>query len=128
MFFSNPQESKVMIQVNSRPNGAAITTHITTTKSAPSTSSQPMKQQQSSEDFPALVQSSPVTQPQWVQQRPKKQQEQKNAKVAPAPVLPPSDLAQFPSLSKNAVKAKKTSSVTVHLKIPFFSLSTNWLL
>lgn len=101
------QTPKVSIQVNQNSNGG-ITTHITT--SAPSSS-------QRTEVFPALSkagQPSAQTQPQWVQQKPKKPTEAKTAKVAPCPTLETGNLDLFPSLSKGkGEKPKKTSSVTV---------------
>lgn len=93
--------------MNQNSNGG-ITTHITT--SAPSSS-------QRTEVFPALSkagQPSAQTQPQWVQQKPKKPTEAKTAKVAPCPTLETGNLDLFPSLSKGkGEKPKKTSSVTV---------------
>ncbi|KAH1025482.1 E3 ubiquitin-protein ligase ZNF598 [Dendroctonus ponderosae] len=98
------QIPKVSIQVNQKSNGA-ITTHIT---SAPSTS-------QRTEVFPALGKSSqPSLHPQWVQPKPKKQEQPKAEKVSPCPVLETADFNSFPSLSKGkSDKPKKTSSVTV---------------
>lgn len=68
------------------------------------------------EAFPALNKNSQVPEAQWVPLKPKKP-ENKPKKVAPPPVLPPSDLqADFPSLSAKKTEkkvVKKTSSVTV---------------
>lgn len=58
------------------------------------------------DDFPALGKNMAPNQPQWVTAKPKKQ-EPKASKVAPAPLLPPSDLAEFPSLSKKGINSKK---------------------
>lgn len=100
------QPPKVSIHFNQKPNGA-ITTQITT--SAPSTSTS-----QKPEVFPMLGKPRAVSQPRWVQPKPKKQEEPKSTKVAPCPVLETTDLNSFPSLSKGkSDKTKKTSSVTV---------------
>lgn len=68
------------------------------------------------EAFPALTGNSQVPEVQWVPVKPKKPETKLN-KVAPPPVLPPSNLhADFPSLSAKKTEkkaAKKTSSVTV---------------
>lgn len=68
------------------------------------------------EAFPALNKNSQVPEAQWVPLKPKKPETKPN-KVAPPPILPPSDLqADFPSLSSKKTEkkaAKKTSSVTV---------------
>ncbi|XP_076275252.1 E3 ubiquitin-protein ligase ZNF598 isoform X2 [Rhynchophorus ferrugineus] len=98
------QAPKVSIQFNQKSNGV-ITTQITT--SSPSTT-------QRADGFPALGRPVPVAQPQWVPSKPKKTEEPKSARVAPCPVLEPSDLNSFPSLSKGkSEKPKKTSSVTM---------------
>lgn len=95
----------VSIQVKHKPNGA-ITTNIRASSS----------QQKTTEPFPALsaVNTTPPTEPQWVQLKPKKSEQQKTTnKVAEAPILPPSS-SEFPSLStpkKN--EKKKSSTVTV---------------
>ena len=77
------------------------------------------------EAFPALGGGSAPSNPQWVHQKPKKQ-ESRLSKVAPAPALPPSDLSQFPVLSKaKSEKAKKSSSVTVPVSGTWASNSSN---
>lgn len=103
IFFSSQdsvKSPKVSIHVNHKPNGT-ISTHITTTSAA-------NVQPKSTEAFPALgkASSSNAKQPQWVvASKVKKPEPAKVNKVAPAPQLPPSDLSQFPTLSKS----KKTS-------------------
>lgn len=75
--------------------------------------------------FPALGASSVPLNPKWVQQKPKKQ-DSRLTKVAPAPSLPPSDLSQFPSLSKkNEKNTKKSSSVTVPVSGTWPTSSSN---
>ncbi|XP_050302128.1 E3 ubiquitin-protein ligase ZNF598 isoform X2 [Anthonomus grandis grandis] len=106
---SNSQQPppKVSIKVNQKSNGA-ISTHITASTSS---------QSRTTEAFPSLGKSKQPIVPtaQWrVQHKNKKPDEQKANKVAPCPVLEPSDINSFPSLSKTKNdKVKKTSSVTV---------------
>jgi hypothetical protein len=108
---NNVQSSAPNVSIHVNHNGAITTTHIT---SSSSHSNGFNINQKPVEAFPALGGSSVPINPQWVQQKPKKQ-EPKTSKVAPAPHLPPSDLSQFPILSKTKSEknGKKSSSVTV---------------
>lgn len=108
--------------MNHKPNGA-ITTHISQTSNGSTVSVRP----KTAEAFPALSSSEPMPQqPQWVMQKTKKQ-EPKVSKVAPAPVLPPSGLNDFPVLSKGgkteSSKGRKSSSVTVPVSNTWVNLN-----
>lgn len=108
---------KVSIHVNHSSNGA-ITTHISS-QSSGSVKIRP----RSGQDFPALSSAPDVHVPdvQWVKPGSSKEPKPKVKKVAPAPILPPTNSpVDFPSLSKNEPKMKKSSSVTV-------PVSNNWV-
>ncbi|RZC39782.1 hypothetical protein BDFB_001107 [Asbolus verrucosus] len=108
---NNGQNSAPNVSIHVSHNGAITTTHITSTSS---NSNGFNINQRPMEAFPALGGGSAPVNPQWVQQKPKKQ-ESRLSKVAPPPSLPPSDLSQFPILSKTKSEknTKKSSSVTV---------------
>lgn len=82
---------------------------IATTVSTPSTTNVQVRPK-TSEAFPALGSTSPPETAEWVPQKTKKTQEPKTSKVNPAPVLPSSDLNDFPILPRSV---KKKSSVTM---------------
>ncbi|XP_044272697.1 E3 ubiquitin-protein ligase ZNF598 [Tribolium madens] len=103
---NNVKNSAPNVSIHVNHNGAITTTHITSTSSH---SNGFNINQRPVEAFPALGNTSVPLNPKWVQQKSKKQ-ESRLSKVAPAPSLPPSDLTQFPTLKKNAMKS---SSVTV---------------
>ncbi|XP_018335121.1 E3 ubiquitin-protein ligase ZNF598, partial [Agrilus planipennis] len=114
-----PQSAKtsnVSIHVNHKANGV-ITTRISQTP----TSSISVSSKTSSNDFPALSKAS-VPVPLWVSQKPKKQQEAKASKVAPAPTLPPNSLNDFPILNKSD-KGRKTASVTMPISNTWVNLN-----
>lgn len=118
-YYSNAQNSTPNVSIHVNHNGGITTTHITSTSSH---SNGFNVNQRPADAFPALGASSVPKHPQWVQAKSKKHHEPKVNKVAPPPQLPPSDLSQFPSLSKNKSdkNSKKTSSVTV-------PVSDNWV-
>ncbi|KAK9883026.1 hypothetical protein WA026_001238 [Henosepilachna vigintioctopunctata] len=114
---SDSKAPQVSIQLNHKPNTSFHTQIITGTFGSRSQASQ----KQLTEAFPALGCPSKErahNQPQWVQVKSKKQPE-KASKVNPAPQLPPTDISQFPNLSKGKTN-KKTSSIQV-------PVSSNWV-